>query len=143
MANVNQSPRFINELGSTSLYKKTQGRLTRQLTFIAVVVVAICACYSLAQSWLLDFDSSVRTGVPLAIAVVVSWLAFRAVNYGPFAEFLIAVQAEVTKVNWPSWGELKRATIVVVFCMFFLGLVLFAYDIVWYHFLSLIGVLKV
>ena len=38
---------------------------------------------------------------------------------------------------------MQNTTIVVVFCMFFLGLVLFAYDIVWYHFLSLIGVLKV
>ena len=47
----------------------------------------------------------------------------------------------MTKVNWPSWGELKRATIVVVFAMFFLGLVLFVYDFLWYKFLYLIRVL--
>ncbi len=142
MANANQSPRFWNELGSISLYKKTQGRLTRQLTFIAVVAATICGCYTLSQDWLLYQQPPIQMGVPLLIAAVVSWLAFRAVNYGPFAEFLISVQAEMTKVNWPSWGELKRATIVVVFAMFFLGLVLFVYDFLWYKFLYLIRVLE-
>ncbi len=126
-----------------SLYKKTQGRLTRQLTFLAVVVATACACFQLANSWLVDYEQSIRSGVPILIAVVISWLAFRAVNYAPFAEFLISVQAEVTKVNWPSWGELKRATIVVIVAMFFLGFILFAYDFVWYKVLSLLGVLQV
>lgn len=143
MANVNQSPRFANELGSMSLYKKTQGRLTRQLTFLAVVVGAACACFQLSTSWLLEMEPAIRTGVPIAIAVAITWIAFRAVNYAPFAEFLISVQAEVTKVNWPSWGELKRATIVVIFAMFFLGFILFAYDFLWYKVLSLVGVLQV
>ncbi len=143
MANPNLAPKFVNELTSASLYKKTQGRLTRQLTLVAVIGVTLCACYSLSTTWMLDQDQSIRIGVPLAIAVVMSWLAFRVVNFPPFAEFLIAVQAEVTKVNWPSWGELKRATIVVVCTMFFLGLVLFVYDVVWYQILSLVGVLQV
>lgn len=143
MANVNQSPRFASELGSISLYKKTQGRLTRQLTFLAVVVGACCACFQLSTSWLVDSEKAISLGVPIALAVLISWLAFRAVNYPPFAEFLISVQAEVTKVNWPSWGELKRATIVVIVAMFFLGFILFAYDFVWYKVLSLLGVLQV
>lgn len=134
---------MVNEFLSLSLYKKTQGRLTRQLTMLAIIGVTLCGCYSLSVSWLLDENDSIRIGVPIAIAAVASWLAFRLVNYPAFAEFLIAVQAEVTKVNWPSWGELKRATIVVVVTMFFLGLVLFLYDLVWYQILTLVGVLKV
>jgi len=143
MANVNQRSRFASELGSVSLYKKTQGRLTRQLTFLAIVVATACACFQLANSWLVDYEQSIRSGVPILIAVVVSWMAFRGVNYPPFAEFLISVQAEVTKVNWPSWAELKRATVVVIVAMFFLGFILFAYDFVWYKVLSLLGVLQV
>ncbi|MES2791847.1 MAG: preprotein translocase subunit SecE [Planctomycetota bacterium] len=143
MANVNQSPKFVTELSSLSLYKKTQGRLTRQLTFLAVVVGTVCACYQLSATWL-DLESpAIRTGLPILLGVVMTWLAFRAVNYPPFAEFLISVQAEVAKVNWPSWGELKRATIVVIFAMFFLGAILFAYDFLWYKVLSLVGVLQV
>lgn len=143
MANPNQSVKFVNELGSMSLYKRTQGRLTRQLTLVAIIGVTLAACYSLTQSWLLEQESPIKIGVPVAIAAVMSWLAFRLVNYPPFAEFLIAVQAEVTKVNWPSWGELKRATVVVVCTMLFLGVALFAYDFVWYWILSLLGVLQV
>jgi len=143
MANPNQAPKFINELTSVSLYKKTQGRLTRQLTLIAMIGVTVIGCWSLSNSWLIDSPEPMRYGLPVAIAVVFSWLAFRIINFAPFAEFLIAVQAEVTKVNWPSWGELKRATIVVVCTMFFLGLVLFVYDVVWYQILSGLGVLQV
>lgn len=142
MANINQNPKFLAELGSMVLYKKTQGRLTRQMTLVAIIFVTVCGCYSLSQSWLIDQQDSIKYGVPAGIAVVISWLAFRVVNFPPFAEFLIAVQAEVTKVNWPSWGELKRATIVVVCTMFFLGIVLFAYDFIWYQILSAVGVLQ-
>lgn len=143
MANPTPAPGLVNELLSLSLYKRTQGKLTRQLTLGAIVGVTVCGCYSLYQSWLLDAEPAVRAGVPIAIAAVLSWLAFRLVNYPSFAEFLIAVQAEVGKVNWPSWTELKRATIVVVCTMFFLGIVLFGYDIIWYQLLKLLGVLRV
>jgi preprotein translocase subunit SecE len=142
MANINQAPSFMSELGSLSLYKRNQGKLTRQLTLVAIIGVTLCGCYSLYQSWLLDADRPIQIGVPVAIAAVLSWLGFRAVNYAPFAEFLIAVQAEVSKVNWPSWTELKRATIVVVCTMAFLGFILFVYDIVWFWLLSLFGVLN-
>lgn len=143
MANPNQTPSFVSELTSTSLYKKTQGRLTRQLTMVAIIAITLWGCFSLQTTWLLDSDQAIKFGVPIAIAAVISWVAFRAVNYGPFAEFLISVQAELTKVNWPSVSELKRATIVVICTMFFLGFVLFAYDFVWYQILSAVGVLQV
>lgn len=143
MANINQSPSLVNELLSVNLYKRTQGKVTRQLTLVAIIGITVCACYQLAHSWL-EFESeAVQYGVPVLLAVLVSWLAFRFVNYPPFAEFLIAVQAEVSKVNWPSWGELRRATAVVICTMAFLGLILFVYDIVWYQILSLLGVLRV
>jgi preprotein translocase subunit SecE len=143
MANPSQAASFVRELSSAGLYKRTQGRLVRELTLLAVVVVTIGACYTLAQTWLIEFDNSVRLGLSTVLAVVVCWAAFRIVNFPPFAEFLIAVQAEVQKVNWPSWTELKRATIVVICTMFFLGFVLFVYDIVWYKVLTILGVLQV
>lgn len=143
MANPSQIASFVEELSSVGLYKRTQGRLVRELTLLTVVVVTIGACYTLAQTWLIDFDSQVRIGISTLLAVVICWAAFRVVNFPPFAEFLIAVQAEVQKVNWPSWTELKRATIVVICTMFFLGFVLFIYDIVWYKVLTLLGVLQV
>ena len=38
-----------------------------------------------------------------------------------FADFLIAVEAEMTKVSWPSRGELVRSSIVVILVIFLFG----------------------
>ena len=37
------------------------------------------------------------------------WVAFRLVNMPAFADFLIAVEAEMNKVSWPTRGELFRS----------------------------------
>jgi len=57
-----------------------------------------------------------------------------------FADFLIAVEAEINKVSWPSRTELVRASIVVIALMFGLTMVLFMYDVVLDQLLRAIGV---
>src|SRR5690606_24459091 len=90
-----------------------------------------------------SYDTPIRTGVPVAISLVGVWVAFRLVNYPPFADFLISVEGEMDKVSWASWPELYRATIVVILTMVFLGAVLYAYDLIWYNILSALRVLRV
>jgi len=58
------------------------------------------------------------------------WLGFRIVNWPSFADFLIAVEAEMNKVSWPSRTELIRASMVVIVLMFGLTAVLYTYDLV-------------
>ena len=58
-------------------------------------------------------------------------LRFRVVNMPRFADFLIAVEAEMNKVSWPSRSELVRSSIVVLITIFVLAVVLFAYDMFW------------
>jgi preprotein translocase subunit SecE len=62
------------------------------------------------------------------------WVGYRLVQFPPFADFLIAVEAELNKVAWPSRTELVRASVVVIVLMFGLTLVLFTYDtiLVWF-----------
>jgi preprotein translocase subunit SecE len=48
-----------------------------------------------------------------------------------FADFLISVEAEMSKVSWPTRGELIRASIVVILMIFFLAAILFGFDLVW------------
>jgi preprotein translocase subunit SecE len=48
-----------------------------------------------------------------------------------FADFLIAVEAEINKVSWPTRGELFRASMVVLICIIMLALILYSYDIIW------------
>jgi preprotein translocase subunit SecE len=70
------------------------------------------------------------------------WVSFRVVNVPRFADFLIAVEAEMNKVSWPSKGELIRSSLVVIFVLFFLMAVLFGFDLVWGMLFEAIGILK-
>jgi preprotein translocase subunit SecE len=53
------------------------------------------------------------------------------VNWPKFADFLISVEAEMTKVSWPTKTELYRASLVVIFTMALMAVVLFVFDLVW------------
>ncbi|MGE5191302.1 MAG: preprotein translocase subunit SecE [Deltaproteobacteria bacterium] len=133
---------FWSELLSGGLYKRNQGRLARQLTAAGLGILVIFGTFVLSQGPLSAYGSGVKAGVPVAVAGVAAWVIFRLVNWPLFAEFLISVEAEMNKVSWASKPELYRATIVVLSTMFFLGIVLFAYDLIWKEILVVIGVLQ-
>ncbi|MCL2348771.1 MAG: preprotein translocase subunit SecE [Planctomycetaceae bacterium] len=69
------------------------------------------------------------------------WLAFRIVNMPGSADFLIAVEAEMNKVSWPTSKELYVTTIVVITVMFIFCVFLFVYDFVWQWLFKWMGVL--
>jgi preprotein translocase subunit SecE len=78
----------------------------------------------------------VNQAVPIALGVLGAalWAAFRLIQFPVFADFLISVEAEMNKVSWPTRSELVKASGVVIFVIFFLAVVLFAYDFVWKSF---------
>lgn len=141
MAKSKKSPSFWRELGKFDLYKRNQGRLTRQLSWVGMAMLVFFGTWTLSQA-LMDYSRPVRVGLPLAIAVVGGWVLFRVVNFPRFADFLISVEAEMDKVSWASRKELHRATVVVVCTMFFLGFVLFVYDQLWFMFFKAVGILQ-
>ena len=84
-----------------------------------------------------------RFTVPLILIAGAMWLAWRAVNYPQFADFLVATEAEINKVSWTTRKALFRDTLVVLTSLLLLTLFLFVVDIFWSYLLSreLIGVL--
>jgi len=124
------------------MYKPTQGRIVRQLTALGIGVVIGLGCWSLYSTLRgsLDADSWWIPGIPGLVLIAGLWFSYRIVNWPTFADFLIAVEAEMNKVTWPSKDELIRASIVVMFTIFFLATALFLFDIVWQQFFSFIGV---
>jgi preprotein translocase subunit SecE len=86
---------------------------------------------------------SVALAYGLAGGLVVAglWVSFRVVNMPRFADFLIAVEAEMNKVSWPSRTELIRSSMVVIFVIFALSFILFGFDLVWGFLFEKIGVL--
>lgn len=133
---------LVSTLLAADIYKRNQGRLTRQLTVLALWVVIFLGCYVLSVVPLGDFrEPWIRIGIPTALAIVGAWFAYRVVNYPKFADFLVSVEAEMAKVSWPGREELYRATVVVIVTMLLLAAVLFAFDYLWQFFFRLIGVI--
>jgi preprotein translocase subunit SecE len=136
--NATVSP-ILRELVQLGIYKRSQGRIARQATFAAIVIVFLLGVWRLSI-YLVSAGRTMQFAVPTAIGVVGIWLAFRLVNLPAFADFLIAVEAEMNKVSWPTRNELVRSSLVVMFCIFFLAIVLYGYDLFWSTLLHLLRV---
>jgi preprotein translocase subunit SecE len=134
---------FWISLVSPGIYKRTQGKRCRQLTAGLLIVWSVFGCLTLYNGPLLDADPGTRIGIPLVLGIVSVWLSFRLVNYPQFADFLIAVEAEMKKVSWPSLQQCFRAATVVIVTMFLLAIILFAYDRFWIWFFTLVKVLRI
>ena len=118
---------LITGMFNASRYKRSQGRIARQVTFGAIALgfaVAAWKMYGMAQ------DDVWRYGVPTLLLAAGTWVAFRIVNIPSFADFLISVEAEMNKVSWPGRSELWRASIVVIVVIFVLAAILYAYDLI-------------
>jgi preprotein translocase subunit SecE len=131
---------FFHELLRVGIYKRSQGRVTRQVTF-AVVAAAIATGLWRLSTILAGQGSHFQFGLPLVLLALGLWTAYRLVNMPAVADFLIAVEAEMNKVSWPSRTELFRASIVVLIMMFATGIYLAGCDVLWKIMLRLLGII--
>ena len=147
------------------LYKRNQGRITRQVSFAVMAVVIALAAWKLYQTmsgkiirgcvWLSErellqelfrtndpeyYSSILAFVIGLSTFVLGTFIVYRIVNLPRFADFLISVEAEMNKVSWPSQGELIRSSIVVIVVIFFLALTLFVYDVTWSSLFKAFGI---
>lgn len=157
MAKKIESVKFLANLLDPSLYKRNQGRLTRQLTAATFGLIIFLGAWTLSSGPLASWDSSwaaevevdgwvasaIRVGIPVLLAALGAWVVYRAVNFPTFADFLISVEAEMDKVTWASKQDLYRSTMVVIGVMLFLGFALFVFDLFWQWFFKLIGFLQI
>jgi preprotein translocase subunit SecE len=121
---------FFQELLRVGIYKRTQGRVTRQVTFAALAIVIALGLMRLSQLEA-GHGPTLQFAVPGVLLMLGLWAAYRIVNVPVFADFLIAVEAEMNKVSWPTRAELFRASMVVLIVMFFLAFFLFVSDFFW------------
>ena len=137
--------------GFFSIYKKGQGYWTRMGTAAAALLVAGLTAQFLYQwvpIWVnaagVDPRTSRTIGIAVAAAFVVLFggLVFWLMNKPSNADFLIATDGEMKKVNWTSRRELIGSTKVVIMFMFLIAGILFAIDILFGYFFYVITVLK-
>ena len=134
---------YLHQLFSFGFYKRTQGRIARQVTFYAIAIAVAIGTYSL-MTWMQanGSENAERLAVPVSAGLFAlgAWAAFRLIQLPAFADFLISVEAEMNKVTWPKRGELWRASMVVIFTIFLLAGLLYLYDFVWRRLFDLIGI---
>ena len=155
---------FVRELAHVGLYKRSQGRIARQVTFVAVVLATVLGCFQLMRylseaaagmvqgmaGWVgseMSRDTAqvvgrwIEYGAPGLLLVVSVWISYRLVNYQRFADFLIAVEAEMNKVSWPSRAELFRSSLIVILLIFVMAAVLYGFDLFWWWLREVLHVL--
>ena len=135
---------FFEELLQAGIYKRSQGRITRQVTFAAAGGRHGRGRWRLSHRWRAATSrchfGAVRDGGrcsllsyrPAAACCWWSgwWICYRVVNLPGFADFLIAVEAEMNKVSWPTRSELFRASLVVLVVIIVVGVLLYGIRLV-------------
>ena len=140
------SPRTTENASLLRPYKPGQGFWTRFGTgmgALLVILFTIQFLYKQLPVWTPMSRNGWQIYVTLAVvATALGILAWWLINRPKHAEFLIATDGEMKKVNWTSRRELIGSTKVVVFFMFFIATVLFFYDIIFGYIFYFIDVLK-
>jgi preprotein translocase SecE subunit len=144
---------------SAKSYKKGQGLRARRATMLAIMGVVGCGLWVHLQSSAMFSAAPWEVTLPYHIgqSVVVMWLpaftsilvvgaatiwfSYRLVNFPKFADFLIATEAEMSKVTWSGRRRLIQDTIVVLVTVVLMTVFLYAMDITWSALLTWLGVL--
>lgn len=132
---------FFSGFFQVGMYKPNQGRIVRQVTFFAVLILVLMGAWEIANwEWFAEMFNGAHYMFFAVIGAIGSWCAFRLVNWASFADFLIAVEAEMKKVSWPGKQELWRASLVVIFVIFAMAILLFGFDVIWTWVFEIMGV---
>jgi preprotein translocase SecE subunit len=78
-----------------------------------------------------SLNLGLRYLIPGLLLALGMWASYRVVNVPAFADFLIAVEAEMNKVSWPTRNELFRASMVVLILIVVFAFVLAGFDLAW------------
>jgi preprotein translocase subunit SecE len=126
---------------SMQIYKPGQGKYTRLTSGITTAVVVAIGCWRLYYRLEASVENLwIVTMVPVAIFVATSVLLYWLLNKPSVANFLIAAEGELKKVNWSSRKEIAVSTIVVIIVVVAMAALLGATDLVFlFVFKKLIG----
>ncbi len=133
--------------GFFHIYKSGQGYWTRMGTVGGAALIILLVgnfLYTYLPTWfdVLGNHMSWLLGIVAASVIGLGLLVFWLMNKPTNADFLIATDSEMKKVNWTSRQELIGSTKVVIFFVVFITLLLFAIDILFGYVFFWVGVLK-
>ncbi|QDU32570.1 preprotein translocase subunit SecE [Poriferisphaera corsica] len=126
------------------IYKPGEGYWTRTLTWIGAGTLVLSGILYIWKQMDIIQQNTIYWQGGMALAMVAFWgiLLFWIMNKPNVAEFMIATEAEMKKVNWPSRMEVYGSTIVVIGGTFLLAAILFLINISFAWIFTQIGVLQ-
>lgn len=132
---------ILPELFHARTYKRSQGRTVRMVTAVTLGIIFALSAARLYQTLGGMGGGTMQWALPGLLLFGGWWVCFRLINIPKFADFLIAVEAEMSKVSWPTRTELYRASVVVILFIFSLAALLFLFDFFWQSVFRFLGIL--
>jgi preprotein translocase SecE subunit len=113
-----------------SIYKSGQGKYTRLGTAAGGATVAAIGCLQLFRTLeASDITLWIQTLVPVGLFIALSVLMLWLVNKPNIADFMIAAEGEMKKVNWSTKQEVAVSTFVVIVVVVTLAVILGVADL--------------
>jgi preprotein translocase subunit SecE len=113
------------------MYKPGQGKYSRLGTGFTVALIVGIGCYQLYRMLgASDVNFLITAMVPAVIFAALSGVTFWLLNKPSVADFLIAAEGELKKVNWSSRKEVAVSTFVVIIVVLLMAALLGATDFV-------------
>ncbi len=135
--------------GFFTIYKRGQGYWTRMGTAMGAALIAFLSgqfVYGRLQALSALYGWKLNPGAMFAISAAVFALlmlwAWRLMNRPTNADFLIATDSEMKKVNWTTRKELIGSTKVVCFFVVLISAILFGLDVIFGYLFYAIRVLE-
>lgn len=125
---------------SLEIYKKGQGKVARACAYALVGVLVAFGAWRFHAAFNVPGEGVLIEKLPiigsltilkigaLFVFLVGLLLTHLVLNRAKVADLLIDTEQEMRKVSWPSWPEVKSATLVVVVVTFVMGMALFGFD---------------
>jgi preprotein translocase SecE subunit len=113
------------------MYKPGQGKYSRLGTGFTVAIIVGIGCVQLYKMLgPSDLSLWITTMVPAVIFVSLSAVTYWLLNRPAVADFLIAAEGELKKVNWSSRKEVAVSTFVVIIVVLLMAALLGTTDFV-------------
>ena len=126
-----------------AIYKSGQGYYTRMLSAVGAAVLLLSG---VAWFWnqLDAFVNAIyyQTGMAVLLIGGGGGMVYLILNRPRIVDFMIATEAEMKKVNWPTRYEVAGSTWIVICGTFMIALVLFIIDLIFGWFFLRIGILQ-
>lgn len=128
---------------SLEIYKRGQGKTARTTAYLLLCLLVLFGAWRLHATF---NDPGAWVGTPLVdrlpliggltpmkiiaagVFLIGMLLVHLVLNKASMADLLIDTEQEMRKVSWPSWPEVKSATLIVVLVTFVMGMALFGFD---------------